>query len=161
MIRILVFLAAAASPALAQDLAFDPSPAVACFETRGADNCVGEAASLCTGQPDAYTTVGFGFCFGSERDWWDDRLNEVYSRLMEREAARDAEMEEIGATVPKTAPALRDMQRAWIGFRDAACAYEYSQWGGGTGGGPAHADCAMRLTAEQTLALQARLDEQQ
>jgi uncharacterized protein YecT (DUF1311 family) len=53
------------------------------------------------------------------------------------------------------------MQRAWIGYRDAACAYEESQWGGGTGGGPASVDCAMRLTARQALALEARLAQRQ
>lgn len=157
------YLAAAciafATPAAAQELAFDPTQAEACFAARGADDCIGRAAAACTEQPDAYTTVGFGFCFGSERDWWDARLNEVYGVLMTREKKIDAEMEEIGATVQKRAPALRDMQRAWIAFRDAACAYEYAQWGGGTGGGPAHATCAMRLTAEQTLALQSRLVE--
>ena len=49
------------------------------------------------------------------------------------------------------------MQRAWIAWRDAACLYEVSQWGGGTGGGPAGADCMMRLAGEQALALEDRL----
>ena len=148
-----------AAPAQAQSIDFDPSPAEACLAARGADDCIGRAATLCTEQPDASTTVGMGFCFGAERDWWDARLNETYADLMTRETARDAEMKEIGATVPETASALRDMQRAWISFRDAACVYEYAQWGGGTGGGPAHAACMMRLTADQTLALQSRLDD--
>jgi uncharacterized protein YecT (DUF1311 family) len=49
------------------------------------------------------------------------------------------------------------MQRAWIGYRDAACDYERAQWGGGSGGGPATAGCLMRLTGEQALALEGRL----
>ena len=52
------------------------------------------------------------------------------------------------------AVALRAMQRAWIGFRDATCDYERSLWGGGTGGGPATAACLMRMTGEQTLYLE-------
>ena len=55
--------------------------------------------------------------------------------------------------LPKQAEALRDMQRAWITFRDAACDYERSQWGGGTGGGPATLACLMRMTGEQALLL--------
>ena len=46
------------------------------------------------------------------------------------------------------------MQRAWIEYRDATCAYEAAQWGGGTGAGPAFAGCLMRLTAEQALYLE-------
>ena len=42
------------------------------------------------------------------------------------------------------------MQRAWIRFRDAKCAYARSHWGGGTGAGPAGVECLMRETAEQT-----------
>ena len=49
------------------------------------------------------------------------------------------------------------MQRAWIGYRDAACAYEASQWGGGTGAGPAAVGCMMTLTGRQALALEEKL----
>ena len=49
------------------------------------------------------------------------------------------------------------MQRAWIAYRDAACAYEASQWGGGTGAGPAATGCMMTLTGRQALALEERL----
>ena len=49
------------------------------------------------------------------------------------------------------------MQRAWTAYRDAACAYEVSTWGGATGGGPAGEDCMMRLTARQALVLEDRL----
>jgi len=55
---------------------------------------------------------------------------------------------------PAQAEALRDMQRAWIAFRDATCTYEASQWSGGTGQGPAYEGCVMRMTAEQTLYLE-------
>ena len=44
--------------------------------------------------------------------------------------------------------------KRWIGYRDATCDYERSQWGGGTGGGPATLGCLMRLTGEQTLYLE-------
>jgi len=105
------------------------------------------------------TNVGMGFCYGAERDDWDARLNASYTQLMAIEKAIDAELEQLGSAAPKTAPVLRDMQRAWIAFRDASCNYEGSQWGGGSGTGPAMSLCAMRMTAEQALTLMARLEE--
>jgi uncharacterized protein YecT (DUF1311 family) len=59
------------------------------------------------------------------------------------------------------APALQEMQRAWIAFRDTTCQYEVTQWGGGTGSGPAFADCRMRTTARQALTLEDRLAQKQ
>lgn len=160
MIRATSFLLSAvlALPALAEDIAFEPERIERCLSSGGGGACIGVAAAACADTPNGSTTVGLGFCYGAERDWWDQRLNQTYATLMARERAVDAESKEYGMSIPPTAPALRDMQRAWIVFRDAACAYEYSQWGGGTGGGPAHAACTMRMTAEQTLALEARLD---
>ena len=76
---------------------------------------------------------------------------------MARETAADKEVEAVGAHVPSKAAALRDMQRAWIGWRDAACAYERAQWGGGSGSGPATLECRMQLTGQQALALEARM----
>ena len=98
-----------------------------------------------------------GFCYGAEYDYWDARLNAAYGALMAMEKAAEAELGELGSAAPSPAAALRDMQRAWIGYRDAACLYEVSQWGGGTGGGPAGAGCMMQITGEQALALEARL----
>ena len=149
-----------AAPVAAQEISFDPSPTTTCIASGGGIACAGRAAQACTEQPDAYTTVGMGFCFGAERDWWDDRLNQTYRQLLRQTRRQDTELAELGSSLPPVAPMLQDMQRAWIPFRDAACAYEYSTWGGGTGGGPAHANCMMTLTAEQTLRLEARLSEQ-
>lgn len=153
----LVLSLAFAAPLSAQDLPFEPELIEACLEDDGGRDCIGLAASRCAATPDGRSTVGTGFCYGAERDWWDARLNRLYRSLMTQEEGRDAEMKEIGATVMEIAPALRDMQRAWMLFRDAACMYEYSQWGGGTGAGPAHAACMMQITAEQALALEDRL----
>ena len=98
------------------------------------------------------STVGMGGCLSKELDWWDARLNAAYGALMKREKADDAEYG--GEGIPAKAPALRAMQRAWIAWRDATCDYERSQWGGGTGGGPATVGCLMRLTGEQALYLE-------
>ena len=71
--------------------------------------------------------------------------------------AADAELKELGSAAPSPAAALREMQRAWTAYRDAACAYEASTWGGGHRGGPAANQCMMLLTGRQALALEDRL----
>ena len=151
--------------AAAQDIAFTPEPTESCLS--GAEGmverlaCVGRAAKTCIDTPNGYSTVGMSFCYSREADYWDDRLNGTFARLMVAERAVLEEMREIGATVPDAPAALRGMQRAWIGYRDALCGYDYTTWGGGTGGGPAYAACLMQETGRQTLLLETRLEERQ
>lgn len=149
-----------ASAAFAQDdLLFDIRHTQSCLldadsfdDKRG---CIGASANLCMGANDlGSSTYGMGGCLSFEAEWWDGQLNAAYKKLMRREKSDDVDADGYGDNIPKKAPALRDMQRAWIPYRDATCAYEYSQWGGGTGGGPASVACVMRLTAEQALYLQ-------
>ncbi|MEL7013069.1 MAG: lysozyme inhibitor LprI family protein [Pseudomonadota bacterium] len=156
--RVLVALAVLAAPAAAQDLVFSPAATEACLaNTRDYDarhQCVGASARQCmTDTPGGETTVGMGGCLSAELDYWDAQLNAAYGDVIAEARATDAEMAEIGATAASQEDALRAMQRAWIPFRDATCDYEYSQWGGGSGGGPAIAACLMRMTGEQTLYL--------
>lgn len=63
-------------------------------------------------------------------------------------------VESLRATTASLGEALRNMQRAWINYRDAGCLYEQAQWFGGTGGGPATMACHMHETARQTLVLE-------
>mgnify|MGYP003125358808 FL=1 len=92
-----------------------------------------------------------GACTDYERAVWDRWLNEEYQALMIKLKAQDAEAM---SYAPKQADALREMQRAWIVFRDAKCAYVASQWGGGTGAGPASVSCHLHETASQLFYLQ-------
>lgn len=166
IVRVLLAVLAVSS-AEAQELAFSPDATLACLDAAGTDDtdaredCIGLSAAACASTPDGATTVGTRFCYSREADWWDQRLNDAYLALRRAETAMRSEMEEIGATVPDAPLALREMQRAWIGYRDAACAYEHTTWGGGTGGGPAHAACMMALTGRQALELERRLTERQ
>ncbi|MEM8632133.1 MAG: lysozyme inhibitor LprI family protein [Pseudomonadota bacterium] len=158
----LFLLAACIVPAAAaaQNLPFSPAETESCLlgvEGNARLDCVGKSAQACIDTPDGYTTAGMSFCLGFERDYWDARLNAAYWPLMALEEQSDAELTELGSAAPKSAPALRDMQRAWIAFRDSACFYEVTQWGGGTGAGPASANCEMIQTARQALALEDRL----
>ena len=158
----MVLLGAAAGAAGAQDISFTTAPTQVCLaEAEGAArfDCIGAAAEYCMSKPSGGSTVGMGFCLGRELGYWDDRLNAVYAELwrVERSVMEDAERTEL--RVPDTVLALREMQRAWIRFRDASCAYEFSIWGGGTGGGPANTACLLELTARQALQLEDRLQE--
>jgi uncharacterized protein YecT (DUF1311 family) len=123
----------------------------------GREACVGASAEACIETPEGSTTVGMSSCFGAEHDYWDARLNGAYQALLTIEDAAAAELGDLGSAAPSPAEALRAMEQAWIAWRDAACGYEVSTWGGGSGGGPAGAACMMRLTARQALALQDRL----
>jgi uncharacterized protein YecT (DUF1311 family) len=141
-----------ATPLAAQDLVFDIAPVEACIRANGGEDCAGRAADKCMEQsPGGYTTVGMGACTDHERAYWDGWLNTVYQQLYAKLAAEDAQIQ---SHAPKQAEALRDMQRAWIGFRDAKCGYVASQWGGGTGAGPAAVSCHLHETARQMLYLQ-------
>ncbi len=143
-----------AAPLAAQDLDFNIGATAACLDaaatTPEARACIGLSANACMdATPMGSSTIGMGGCIDRELTWWDARLNAQYADLRTRERARDA------GDGGNRAEALRDMQRAWIAWRDATCDYERAQWGGGTGGGPATAACLMRLTGEQALYLEA------
>lgn len=153
ILTLLLVVAAAPLPAQTED--FDIEPTAECLSAvSGAERqaCVGRAADDCSAG--AGSNVEIGNCVERERRWWDDRLNATYEDLMAAEENYMAEMAEIGASVPETSAPLREMQRAWARFRDASCDYEGAQWGGGSGTGIAMGECAMRMTALQTLRLE-------
>ena len=140
-----------AAPLSAQGLVFSDTAVRSCIEQGGA-SCIGAAATACMkNSPGGESTVGMGGCLDREVQVWDEVLNAEYQRLVVTTGRRDAEGAEYNA--PATQPALRNMQRAWIEYRDATCDFERSKWGGGTRGGPATLACIMRLTAQQALYL--------
>jgi uncharacterized protein YecT (DUF1311 family) len=165
--RVLLVIAglALAAPAAAQEeLPFSPAETETCLAAaQGAlrEVCIGLSAAACINSPNGYSTVGMSSCLGKEAEYWDGRLNAAYQALLDVDGKVDAEMAELGSAAEPMAPALTEMQRAWIAFREASCFYEYTQWGGGTGSGPASNDCVMRITARQTLALEDRLTQKQ
>lgn len=156
MMRAFVMLLVALFPAsvLAQDLAFDPGETEQCLINSGhADNrsaCIGLSADRCMMQPGGDSTYGMGFCLDGELQYWDNGLNEAYRQLRSVRQMSDADLPDNLAIQADT---LRDMQRAWITYRDARCAHEASLWQGGTGASPAFLSCMMQVTAEQALYL--------
>ena len=148
-----------ATPAAAQEFEFSTVAVEGCLSglTSGEDAraCIGASANACMATDAGGTTVGMGACLSRELSYWDDRLNAAYGVAMAAARATDTEMADLGSAAPPQAPALREMQRAWIKFRDAKCDHARSLWGGGTGGGPAIVDCLMQTTGAQALYLEA------
>ena len=142
-----------AGPGLADGdgLEFSIAGTETCLSQIGGAECIGISAALCmTATEGGASTYGMGGCLSKEADYWDARLNAAYQDLMRRARENDGDF-----NPPQSqAEALRDMQRAWIAYRDARCGYEYSLWQGGTGGGPASVACYMEVTGEQTLYLE-------
>ncbi len=154
MIRLAVLAALLAIPAAAQDLRFSPDATVECLDSGNPEgDCIGASANLCMERTQGgYSTAGMNACLDRELGYWDARLNAAYGPLMARHRREDAEM-----GMPedqRLATTLRAMQRAWIAFRDATCAYERAFWAGGTGAGPATLSCLLRLTGTQALYLE-------
>ncbi len=152
-----------APPATAQDVTYSFHPTTDCLSAMGEDGdpmrCVGSAANYCMEATEGgSSTAGMASCLGLEYEDWDRRMNRAYGLLMTRLKAEDEELATLGSAAPRQAPALLDMQRAWITFRDASCDYERTKWGGGTGGGPASIACMLHLTARQSLVLEADLN---
>lgn len=158
MLRAFFLLIAVLMPAyvLAQDLSFDANGTDECLvNTDHEDNksdCIGVSAGSCMQQPGGDSTYGMGFCLDRELQYWDNMLNEAYQQLLSLRRMSDADLPDNLAVQAET---LRDMQRAWITYRDARCGHEASLWQGGTGASPAFLNCMMQLTAEQALYLSA------
>lgn len=159
MIRLAAVLTLLAAPVLAQDLQYTDRGTQSCLEqaeSYGAKmDCAGASAGQCMEDtPGGHSTVGMGGCLDRELAYWDGLLNSHYKVAMAQAKNLDAERPASMKDLPGAAAALREMQRAWIPFRDKACAYEASLWSGGTGQGPAALSCLMQQTAKQTLMLE-------
>ncbi|WP_282064538.1 lysozyme inhibitor LprI family protein [Aliiroseovarius marinus] len=163
LVGAVILFGAVAQSAAAQDMVYSFAPTTNCLAEKGpegeAHQCFGTAANACMeNTPGGWSTVGMSTCLGLELQDWDRRLNRAYGLLMTKLKAEDEEMAALGSSAPKQAPALREMQRAWITFRDTSCDYERTKWGGGTGGGPAATSCHLFITARQAWSLEADLN---
>lgn len=158
MIRLAVLMMMVAGSVGAQDFPYSDAPTKRCLAGASAfaaqTACIGTSSGICMNSPEGGSTAGMGVCLDRELTFWDARLNANYKAQMALAKASDEETRQYNPDAASQATALRDMQRAWITYRDAACDYERSQWGGGTGGGPATLACLMELTGLQALRLQ-------
>lgn len=153
--RAALALLALTAPVAAQDLVYSNDATLACVNAAATaaarKACIGKSSDACMeATPGGSSTVGMSGCLSQELDFWDYALNENYRLSMEKAEKQDAGKSDYA---PELAPSLREMQRAWIVYRDATCGFEADQWGGGTGQGPAGTSCLMRMTGEQALYL--------
>ena len=96
-------------------------------------------ADPCTESREGRSNVGTANCFRLEQAIWDELLNANFSALRD-----DLDDEQ------KTK--LRDMQRAWIAYRDTTCEFYYDKIQG-TMAGPMTAACMARETARRAVLL--------
>lgn len=111
-------------------------------------DCAGAGQESCTAfvereHPDLSPVDRQLGCLDAEWQVWEGKLTSAYDRLKETEEARDAER----------AVALTAMERDWITFRDARCAYAKITNGHGTGGILAEPTCKLHETARQVILL--------
>lgn len=100
---------------------------------------------------DALTQAELSSCAGNAYLAADDELNEVYRlALVEVRAADERRAVEGSASDTTQETFLREAQRAWITFRDAACAAEAMQADGGSAQPMVGSLCLARLTLART-----------
>ena len=152
------FTLALAMPAWAQDLIYSDAATRACLQgapdSVAQEGCIGASARACMGATDAGgSTYGMSGCLERELTYWDGLLNAYYEVAIVRARKMDAETRTFSPGAAFAEQALREMQRAWIPFRDAACEFARAQYGAGTGAGGAALSCHMDMTGKQALAL--------
>jgi uncharacterized protein YecT (DUF1311 family) len=108
------------------------------------EQCIGIVAEACLDTENGQGTLGMMGCYGRESDVWDSRLNASYrEQTAQTESAKDKTL----------ARHLRDVQKAWIPWRDATCEV-LSVDGVEIYGSDARIEgvyCLMMLTARQAL----------
>jgi uncharacterized protein YecT (DUF1311 family) len=143
------------SPALAQDtpelLAEDQAGMEQCLNSatgRGAraEECLGFVQDPCMETDEGQSTAGSVACAAREHAFWDKLLNQSYQNL------RDS-LDDAGKS------SLRDVQRQWLAWRQARCAFEAQQYEGGTFANVAANTCFTSETARRAIDLTQMLPE--
>lgn len=152
MIRILALLAFA-SPVAAQEFTADGHWVDRCLAIQDDPMvCVGREADRCAQEHSPGPDMVYAACFEAEAVVWDKALNAAYRELVR--LARQREGWDLGYEPDALIISLRDMQRAWITYRDAVCANATALAKPfGSAAGPAFAECNMVQTAQQFFVL--------
>ena len=143
---------------------FDLTPLHACLQKHSKDSgtmnkpaadqlglaCIGLAVAPCEQRFYAVGHAPKSACLHDEYEWWDVQLNRAYQVLMKETKQADAVDKN---RVFSDVDSLRQMQRAWLGYRDAICHFSYLRFGGGTAGTTGEAECLPLLTGRETLFL--------
>ncbi|WP_306154969.1 lysozyme inhibitor LprI family protein [Roseovarius sp. MMSF_3281] len=151
---ILVLLGmAAALPVVAQDFAVDGHRIDRCIAIQDDPMlCVGREAYDCIEANGGGPNMVLAACHEAEAVFWDAALNRAYQHLVY--LAREREAGDVGYEAGALVTALRDMQRAWMVYRDASCDNALALAKPfGSAAGPAFAECQMVQTARQYFVL--------
>jgi uncharacterized protein YecT (DUF1311 family) len=108
---------------------------------RQAESCIGVVSTACIQAEGNESTAVMVDCYGREGNAWDARLNAAYKKVLKSGDGDDV------------VEGYRKVQRAWIAFRDAACAQPAIVFKG-TMAAPMEAYCRMDMTARQALWLE-------
>ncbi len=108
---------------------------------REAESCIGVVSTACVQAEGNQSTAVMVDCYGREGDAWDARLNAAYKKAL------------AGGEGADVAEGYRKTQRAWIAFRDAACAQAGIVFKG-TMAASMGARCRMDMTARQAIWLE-------
>ncbi len=138
-------------PAALQD--YDPDILLNCLRKSGSREsrqaCIGVSSGACFRSASDNHAIASIACTKAELDDWDARMNRVYGDLVHYQTYRDENQLAVEE--------LREMQRAWITFRDTACKWDTFTSRRMQGAAESDADyCMMVLTAQQTLFLMER-----
>lgn len=99
--------------------------------------CIGSSSDTCVARPENQNTAGMEICNLNEMRAWDSLLNTYYQILRKDGSFRG----------------LREIQRAWISYRDLKCDLFDVVYEGGSLARVLRADCMRQETARRVLDL--------
>lgn len=143
-----------AQPAQADRFAIDPHLIDRCLGINDHTPmaCVGRQSDACIERNGGGPNMVVSVCQEAEAEVWDGFLNNVYAELLN--LVRAEQDMDVGYTPDQLSDAVRDMQRAWIVYRDATCRVDLARAAPfGSAAGPAINGCLMRETARQYFQL--------
>ena len=144
MLAILALIAASCSPVAPQQAEAQAQPSIEACVTAAATHealwqCKSVVASPCLDTPGGETTYGMIDCNTAEAEQW--------------QALLDAEIARLNADDPDRSAALTTSADAWSAWRQAECAYQASEYEGGSLAGVMSAVCHSDITADRAIAL--------
>jgi len=146
-LAVAIALASSAAPAQEGTARLDACLAAAADRAAALD-CRHIVHDACLAASGSATTIAMAECLHAETQAWDDRLNALWPQVLAQARARDAADRGGGGAHED---ALRAAQRAWIGFRDAECAWEYQRWSAGTLRVLFAGSCRLEMTAARVI----------
>jgi len=117
--------------------------------------CIGATAQACLAETADPTPLDSAVCLNTETEWWQDRLNPAYDRMMAEAEKLDAV---VAAVLGKVGPPLTDdlvaMQESWTDWRETRCTFAAALHRGSPERMVFASRCMLDLTAAQVLLLE-------